>query len=310
MVPTFDKFMFPILDWLTDNAIRRNRDIQEKMKEVFHITEDDMKETISRGIPRFNSNVNWALTFLYQAGLTIKPKTGYHQISETGRKYLAEGITEITEKELVKRFGSHSPKFFFSNKNGEADIFDATKNDKEDEPAKQQSPEEAIHEATRKLEEALIGELLELVKKVTPADFEKLVVQLLVKMGYGGSMEDAASVTKMSGDEGIDGVIKEDVLGLDSIYLQAKHYTKGPVGRPELQAFVGALSPKHAKKGVFITTSTFTQQAIDYAKAAEARIILIDGHQLCKYMLLFNLGVSTREVIEIKSIDSDYFNFD
>lgn len=308
MVPTYDKFMFPILSWLADNEIRRNRDAQEKMKEVFKPTAEEMKDTLSKGFPRFNSNVNWALTFLYQAGLTTKPKNGYHQISETGKKYLAEGITEITPKELIKRFGHNSPKFFFSNKSDDADTTGEDKDD-QDEPTKQ-SPEEAIHEATRKLEEALIGELLELVKKVTPADFEKLVVQLLVKMGYGGSMEDAASVTKMSGDEGIDGVIKEDVLGLDSIYLQAKHYTKGPVGRPELQAFVGALSPKHAKKGVFITTSTFTQQAIDYAKAAEARIILIDGHQLCKYMLLFNLGVSTREVIEIKSIDSDYFNFD
>ena len=128
-------------------------------------------------------------------------------------------------------------------------------------------------------------------------------------MGYGGSIEDAATITKYSGDEGIDGIIKEDILGLDSIYIQAKRYNDGAIGRPTLQAFVGALSPHHAKKGVFITTSTFSNQAKEYAKAAEARIILIDGHQLCKYMLQFNLGVSTREVIEIKTIDSDYFDF-
>ena len=148
------------------------------------------------------------------------------------------------------------------------------------------------------------------MKSIDPKDFEHLVVQLLVKMGYGGSIEDAASVTKFSNDEGIDGIIKEDVLGLDSIYIQAKRYTSGSVQRPEIQAFVGALSPKHAKKGVFITTSTFTPNAIEYAKAAEARIILVDGRLLCKYMIQYGLGVTTREVIEIKSIDSDYFDFD
>ena len=161
-----------------------------------------------------------------------------------------------------------------------------------------------------KLEEAIITELLDKVRKVDPKDFERLVIDLLVKMGYGGSIEDAASVTSYTGDEGIDGVIKEDVLGLDTIYLQAKRYTTGSVGRPELQAFVGALSPKHAKKGVFIITSTFSSQAQQYAKEAEARIILIDGHQLCKYMLQFGLGVTTKEIIEIKSIDSDYFEFE
>ena len=137
-----------------------------------------------------------------------------------------------------------------------------------------------------------------------------MVVDLLVKMGYGGSVEDAAKVTKFSGDEGIDGIIKQDALGLDSVYIQAKRYTSGTVQRPEIQAFVGALSPKHAKKGVFITTSTFSQNAIDYAKAAEARIVLIDGRQLCDYMIRYGLGVTTRKVIEIKSIDSDYFDFE
>lgn len=308
MVPTFDKFMFPVLNLLSDGQTRTNRVIQEEMIKVMGISSDDANELTPKGGNRYTGNVNWALTFLFQAGLTTKPKNGHHTISPEGKAYLAEGITDITENDLVKRFGERSPKFFYSrgtkSESGKADISLT-----DEVPLNSVNPEEAIHDAVYKLEEALISEILEKVKEVSPSDFEKLVVQLLVKMGYGGSMEDAASVTKYSGDEGIDGVIKEDILGLDSIYIQAKHYKTDTVGRPELQAFVGALSPKHAKKGVFITTSTFSQQAIDYAKAAEARIILIDGHQLCKYMLQFNLGVSTREVIEIKSIDSDYFEF-
>lgn len=302
MVPTYDKFMFPVLDWLKDGNVRTNREAQAKMKQIFNLSDEDVEEVTPNGTNRFKANVNWALTFLYQAGLTTKPKNGQHEISKLGKDYLAEGIKVITEKELILRFGKNSPNFFFSNIKKNEDSSTPTETSK--------NPEEAIHDALNQINEGLIKELLDKVKSISPSDFEKLVVELLVKMGYGGSIEDAAQVTKFTGDEGIDGVIKEDVLGLDSIYIQAKHYTTGSVGRPELQAFVGALSPKHAKKGVFITTSSFSKSAKDYADAAEAKIILIDGYQLCKYMLKYNLGVSTREVIEVKSIDSDYFNFD
>lgn len=302
MVQRFDEYMFPILDWLKDGSIKTNKEAQEKMIEHFHHTEDDLNEQTPRGGSRFKGNVNWALTFLFQAGLTKKPKNGKHQISEKGRQYLSEGITNISERELIMRFGDTNPRFFYPNKDKQQESQMPTSDSV--------TPEDAIHNASKVLEEALIAELLDRVMQISPQDFEKLVVKLLVKMGYGGSIEDAASVTRYTNDEGIDGVIKEDILGLDSIYIQAKRYTKGSVGRPELQAFVGALSPHHAKKGVFITTSEFAQTAKDFAKAAEARIILIDGRQLCKYMIQFNLGVSTRETIEIKDIDSDFFNFD
>ena len=302
MIPTFDKFMFPVLNLMKDGKERTNKEIQHEMVRRFGLKEDDLRETTDGGTSKFHSNVNWALTFLYQAGLLSKPKKGHHIISQSGINYLAEGITAISEKELVKRFGKVNPRFFFSNIEREPAKPEAQEDSK--------TPEEMIHSAADKLNEALITELLDKVKSIDPKNFEHLVVQLLVKMGYGGSIEDAAKVTKFSGDEGIDGIIKEDVLGLDSIYIQAKHYTRGSVQRPEIQAFVGALSPKHAKKGVFITTSQFSQNAIEYAKSAEARIILIDGRQLCKYMIQFGLGVTTREVIEIKSIDSDYFDFE
>ena len=302
MIPTFDKFMFPILNLMKDGKERTNKEVQQEMVHQFGLKEDELQETTGKGSNKFQGNVNWALTFLYQAGLLTKPKKGHHLISNSGLDYLAEGITAISEKDLVKRFGNVNPKFFFSggkSNSGKTEIEEETT-----------PPEEMIGYAANKLNEALITELLEKVKSIDPKDFERLVVDLLVKMGYGGSVEDAAKVTKFSGDEGIDGIIKEDALGLDSVYIQAKRYTSGTVQRPEIQAFVGALSPKHAKKGVFITTSTFSQNAIDYAKAAEARIVLIDGRQLCDYMIRYGLGVTTRKVIEIKSIDSDYFDFE
>lgn len=302
MVQKFDKYMFPILDWLKDGSIRTNKEAQERMVEYFQHTEEDLNEQTPRGGSRFKGNVDWALTFLFQAGLTKKPKNGKHQISEKGLQYLSEGINDISERELVQRFGDTNPRFFYPTRDRQQIAPESA-----DNPI---MPEDAIHDAAKILEEALIAELLDRVKQISPQDFEKLVVKLLVKMGYGGSIEDAASVTRYTNDEGIDGVIKEDILGLDSIYIQAKRYTTGSVGRPELQTFVGALSPHHAKKGVFITTSEFAQTAKDFAKAAEARIILIDGRQLCKYMIQFNLGVSTRETIEIKTIDTDFFNFD
>ena len=298
--------MLPILEWLKDGEIRTNNEAREKMIEVFHISQEDLGEKYSKGGSRFDGRVNWALTFLRQAGLTKAQGRGRHVITEEGKKLLSEGLTSLTEKMLIVRYGNINPQFFYSNRGKKAkpEIIE-----KDLDYHHAVDPEESIHDAVHQMEEALISELLDRVKKIPPSDFEKLVVELLVKMGYGGSIEDAATITKYSGDEGIDGIIKEDILGLDSIYIQAKRYSGEAIGRPVLQAFVGALSPHHAKKGVFITTSTFSHQAIEYAKAAEARIILIDGHQLCKYMLQFNLGVSTREVIEIKTIDSDYFDF-
>lgn len=297
--------MLPILEWLKDGAVRTNREARAKMIEVFHISQEDLEEKFSKGGSRYDGRVNWALTFLRQAGLTKAQGRGRHVITEEGKKLLSEGLTDLTEKMLIVRYGDVNPQFFYSNRVKK----DKPKITDKDHDYHAVDPEESIHDAVHQMEEALISELLDRVKKIPPSDFEKLVVELLVKMGYGGSMEDAATITKYSGDEGIDGIIKEDILGLDSIYIQAKRYSGEAIGRPVLQAFVGALSPHHAKKGVFITTSTFSHQAIEYAKAAEARIILIDGHQLCKYMLQFNLGVSTREVIEIKTIDSDYFDF-
>ena len=164
-----------------------------------------------------------------------------------------------------------------------------------------------MDEAYNEISEALTDELLSAIKKQSPRFFERLVIKLLVAMGYGGSFEDAASVTQYSHDEGIDGIIKEDKLGLDSVYVQAKRYDNGNIGRKEIQSFVGALSGKGATKGIFLTTSNFTQEAREYLPASNIKIILIDGKQLCNYMIEYNIGVSIKQIYEIKKIDSDFF---
>jgi len=186
-----------------------------------------------------------------------------------------------------------------------------TKNDKKEVETEQledqsSTPEEVLQKAYLSIRKGLALQLLEKVKSNTPSFFENLVVDLMVAMGYGGSRSDAGESLGKSGDEGIDGIIKEDRLGLDVIYLQAKRWD-GSVGRPELQKFVGALHGKRAKKGVFITTGTFANGAIEYVKTIDPKVILIDGNKLTEYMIDFNLGATTSTIFEIKKIDSDYF---
>jgi restriction system protein len=171
-----------------------------------------------------------------------------------------------------------------------------------------QTPEELLDRGYQQMRKALASELLDKVTDLSPAFFERLVVELLVKMGYGGSIKDAGKAIGRSGDEGIDGMIKEDKLGLDVIYLQAKRWKPGNVvGRPELQKFVGALAGQGAKKGIFITTSSFTKDALEYAPKNETKIVLIDGEQLARLMIDYSIGCSTHQIYEIKKIDGDYF---
>ena len=159
------------------------------------------------------------------------------------------------------------------------------------------------------IKSSLASESLNHVKEQSPQVFEKMVVQLLMAMGYGGSLEDAGTVTQLSHDEGIDGIIKEDKLGLDAIYIQAKRYDKGFVGRPEIQKFVGALSGQGATKGIFITTSSFTKEAMEFkSKAVGVKMVLVDGEQLCNLMIDYNIGVSPKQTFEIKRIDTDFFD--
>lgn len=231
-------------------------------------------------------------------------RRGYSKITKRGQEVLLEKQVRI-DMQYLERFPE-----YIEFKNTRSDTTDAPPRINP-ESVQNQTPEEALEYGYQKLRQNLAQEVLERVKSCSPAFFEKLVVELLVKMGYGGSIRDAAEVIGRSGDGGIDGIIKEDRLGLDVIYVQAKRWD-GNVGRPEVQKFVGALAGQGAQKGVFITTSDFTNDALEYAKnrVNNIKIVLIDGSRLAQFMIDFDLGVAREQVYEVKRLDSDYFTED
>lgn len=233
-----------------------------------------------------------------KAGVLETPKRGYFKITQRGIDLLKTNPKEVNVKLLTQY--------------EEFREFRARRKEKDDEEQMQldnipySTPEEALEYGFQKINETLADDLIEQVKKCSPAFFEKMVVELLVKIGYGGTLKEAGKIVGKSGDGGIDGIIKEDKLGLDVIYIQAKRWDS-VIGRPEIQKFAGALLGQKARKGIFITTSYFTQDAIDYIKNIDSKIVLIDGQRLTELMIEYNLGVNTQRAIEIKKIDSDYF---
>ena len=300
-VPDFQTLMLPLLKFAADGKPHSMLDAREHLAREFSLSESDLKEMLPSGRQtKFGNRVAWAKVYLSQAGLLESPRRGFFVISKEGRKVLSNPPDKITVKYLEQ-----FPKFLEfrlrgkENKISKADIDIEARNNVG-------TPEEILEQAAEDLHEELAQELIRQVKSNSASFFEKLVVELLVKMGYGGSIKDAGQAVGRSGDEGIDGIIKEDKLGLDLIYMQAKRWDQ-PIGRPELQKFIGALHGKRAKKGVFITTSTFTQNAIDYINTVDPNVVLIDGKRLVDLMIEYGLGVSVSNIIEIKKIDSDYF---
>jgi len=287
---------------VSDRQEHKYRDLIEKLAIEFQVSDEERKELLASGNQAiFDNRVGWAKTYLKKAGLLDSPKRATFVITELGRQTLAKKPDRIDAKYL-RQF----PAFLeFQN---------ASRNDNETEEEittvaiNEQTPEESLDKAYQRIRKALASELLNKVVDLSPAFFERLVVELLVKMGYGGSIKDAGKAMGKSGDEGIDGTIKEDRLGLDIIYIQAKRWKPGNVvGRPELQKFVGALAGQGAKKGIFITTSNFTKEAIEYTPRNETKIVLIDGEQLAQLMIDYNLGCTPQQAYELKKIDSDYF---
>ncbi len=297
-IPDFETLLLPLLRLSADGKLRTMAEARDTLAQEFGLTPAELEERLPSGrIPRWHSRVGWASFYLMKAGLIEKPRRGHFAITEQGRVALAENPQRIDVQYL-----QGIPQF--------AEFANVVSKDPEspepDTPIIQdQSPEEAIERSYEVLRRALAGELLTAVKSGTPAFFERLVVELLLKMGYGGSHAEAGRAIGKAGDEGIDGIINEDRLGLDSIYIQAKRW-EGTVGRPEIQKFVGALHGKRADKGVFITTGTFTADAESYVSQIGSRVVLIDGAQLATYMIEFNLGVAPRATYEVKRIDSDY----
>ena len=299
-VPSFQAFMLPLLRLAADGKEHSIQEALEHLVQEFHLSLEDQEVLLPSGSQTvFQNRVSWAKTYLTKAGLLEAPKRSHFRITQRGKEVLESGVEQINIAFLsqfpeYKAFRQKSPKSQSAKSN--------------DEPEEsQKTPEELMEEAYQHIRAQLAQDLLQTIKQCSASFFERLVVDLLVRMGYGGSHRDAARAVGKSGDGGIDGVIDEDRLGLEAIYIQAKRWD-GQVGSPEIQKFVGALAGKKAKKGVFITTSTFTPAAIEYVTKVDHKIVLIDGQRLAELMMDYDVGVTTILNYPIKKIDLDYFS--
>jgi restriction system protein len=296
-IPDFQTIMRPLLEHLADGAVKSNRETIDVLSKHFQLTDEETAELLPSGQQSvFTNRVAWAKAHLKRAGFLESPSRGLYKVTSRGLEALAQNNQRINLKYL-KQFEEYS---YGNSGNSNA------KEKDEQKPSDTLTPSEHIEIGYQRIREELEDELLVKIKESSPTFFERLVVELLVAMGYGGSRKDAGQTIGRSGDGGIDGVIKEDRLGLDAIYIQAKRW-EGVVGRPELQKFAGALQGQRARKGVFITTSGFSKEASDYVSMIENRIVLIGGKQLTGLMIDFGVGVSKIASYDVARIDSDYF---
>lgn len=290
--------MLPLLKSVEDQNEHKISDIINTLAEEFNISEEERQIRLPSGDRVFNNRVYWARLYLIKAGLIESPKRAHIKIINNGLDVLEKNPEKIDFKflEQIDAFQEYKE----SAKKTRTTL-------SEDEPiTTEETPEETLENAFHIINEGLALDLINQVKSANPLFFEQLVLDLLIKMGYGGLRKDAAQRLGRSHDGGIDGIIKEDKLGLDAIYIQAKRW-ENTVGRPEIQRFVGALEGKRAKKGIFITTSSFSNEAVQYISNINRKIVLIDGEQLTEYMIEYDIGVSTSTTYRIKKIDSDYF---
>lgn len=300
-IPDFQTLMLPVLELAGGSSECALADIKRQLADRFNLTQEERDELLPSGRQRrFDNRVAWAKVYLEQAGLVHSPRRGRFVITPAGMELLGEGPQKI-DIALLDRYEKFRDFRSASRKESQTAASEISLN-----PPVTATPEEELEAAYQSIRTELMSELLSKVKAGSPQFFESLVVELLLKMGYGGSRADAGKAIGASGDEGIDGIINEDRLGLDTIYIQAKRWA-GTVGRPEIQKFVGALHGKRARKGVFITTGTFSAEAKEYVAHIDPRVVLIDGQELAEYMIDLNLGVTPRATFEIKRIDTDYF---
>ena len=301
MIPKFEKFLYPFLLFLKDGELTRSQMI-EKISQYFELTEEDKQlRTRSGSVTQLRDRVGWSRQYLRRALFIEIPQHGIYRITQRGLDYL-KNHTDLTIDDLLEYPEYAAYNTTRKKKNSSPVVLVETHN----ELSFELTPTEQLEQAFESISNDLAADLLSKVMEQTPSFFEHLVVDLMVKMGYGGAYSDAAQVTQLTNDEGIDGIIYEDKLGLDKIYLQAKRWTSS-VGRPTIQQFAGALVGQNATKGVFITTSSFSKEAREYVKGINQKIVLIDGSELAKYMIEYNVGVSVRKVYEVKRIDNDYF---
>lgn len=298
-VPDFQSFFRPLLEIAHDGKEHSMKEARELIAQKMNLSEEDLKELLPSGTQtKYDNRVAWAKSYFVQAKVLETPRRAHFRITERGLELLKKGYERIDVKIL-----NHYPEFveFHTMK-----AVSSTENHAEQETLQLETPEETLQKAYQNIRGDLAAEILDKIKSNSPQFFERLVVDMMVALGYGGSRADAGKSVGQSGDEGIDGIIKEDRLGLDVIYLQAKRWD-GTVGRPEIQKFVGALHGKRAKKGVFITTGRFSDDAVKYVESIDPKVILIDGRTLCELMIDYGLGTATTAQYEIKRIDTDYF---
>lgn len=295
-IPTYEQIMHPFLTMLQDQQIHSSREMVGKISEFFNLTDEEREAKLPSGQQTFIDNrTGWARTHLKKAGCIEYVSRGVYKITQRGLELLEISIDRI-DNNTLRQF-SEFVEWFDAKPIKVIDITD---------PPEVKTPDESLADAYQEIRKNLALEIVDTVKRCTPDFFENLVVDLLVKMGYGGTLEEAGQVIGRSGDGGIDGIINEDRLGLDVIYIQAKRW-EGIVGRPEIQKFAGALQGRRAKKGVFITTSGYTNEAKEFVSLIDSKIVLIDGKELAELMIDYNVGVSVKETFVVKRIDSDYF---
>ncbi|MEK6765066.1 MAG: restriction endonuclease [Planctomycetota bacterium] len=301
-IPDYQTVMLPLLEHLGDKEEKATRETLDALASKFNLTEEEKKELLPSGQqPIFSNRVGWAKVYLKKAGLIESTRRGYYKITQKGLNIFSEKPSKI-DNEYLKQFSE----FLDFTKGRSEKGGNEGKNIELCDIANEKTPEEYLEFGYQKIHKDLSQDILDRIKGCSPAFFERLVIELLLKMGYGGSRKEAGKTIGRSGDEGIDGIIKEDRLGLDVIYIQAKRW-ENTVGRPEIQKFAGALQGQRAKKGIFITTSNFSKEAQEYASLIESKIVLIDGEQLSSYMIDLDIGVSKVASYDIKRIDSDYF---
>lgn len=301
-VPDFQDIMLPLLR-LAGEGEQSLNGAMEKLAEEFQLSQDDLNELMPSGALKFRSRVSWAKTYLKKAGLLESRKRGFFNITERGLEVLKEDPSVI-DVDFLMQF----PEFAeFREGSGKPRKTRKRRRKRTGSRRERLTPEERLERAYDELRKGLAAEILDIVRNSSPEFFERLVVDLLVRMGYGGSREDAGSAIGRQGDGGVDGIIKEDRLGLDVIYIQAKRWNSS-VSRPEIQKFVGALQGKRAGKGIFITTSNFTEGAREYVSKIDSRIVLIDGMQMANFMIEHGVGVTEVASYSVKKIDNDYFS--
>ena len=294
-VPDFQSFFKPWLDFASDGKEHSLVEAREALTKLMDLSRDDLKELLPSGRQtKYVNRVSWAAVYLTKAGLLERARRGVFQITDRGREVLGRRLARIDVR-ILRQY----PEFL---------DFHEARDRRDAEPTDQiaDTPEGTLEQAYASIRANLANEILERIMANSPEFFERLVVDLMVAMGYGGSRADAGKQIGGVGDEGVDGIIKEDRLGLDVVYLQAKRW-KGAVGRPELQKFVGALHGKRDKKGVFITTGRFAEEARRYVEAIDPKVSLIDGHELAELMIDYDLGTTTLTTYSLKRLDSDYF---